>query len=395
LAGSLIGAEAVRMRLCFVCSEYPPVPHGGLGTIAQVLGRALVRGGHEVRVVGIYDDGASEPSFSRDEGVEVWRVRESAHRFGWLRARYRLFRMVAEWSRTNLIDLVEVPDWWGPAAGWSRLSVPVVARLNGSATFFGSELGRPVRRTVFSLEEASLRRADAWCASSSYTAERSRQLFSLPSAPSAILFNPIELPSSTPAAPRSTHQIVFAGTLTAKKGVISLIRAWPLVVLRHPDAELHLYGKDGQAASGDSMRAHLAGLLDAASRSRVYFHGHVGRDVLYRAFATARAGIFPSYAEAFGIAPFEAMACGCPTIYTRRAPGPELLRDGMDGLLVDPDDPPAIAEAILRLLADDNLAARLGEAGHRRVVDRFAIDTLLAENEAFFAQAIERFRAGA
>jgi glycosyltransferase involved in cell wall biosynthesis len=67
----------------------------------------------------------------------------------------------------------------------------------------------------------------------------------------------------------------------------------------------------------------------------------------------------------------------------------------MDGLLVDPDDPPAIAEAILRLLADDNLAARLGEAGHRRVVDRFAIDTLLAENEAFFAQAIERFRAGA
>jgi len=380
------------MRICFVCSEYPPGPHGGLGTVAQLLGRALVRAGHEVRVIGIYDDGATSPSVSCDEGVDVWRLREPGGRAGWLRARYRLYRMVAGWSRDRLIDLVEIPDWWGPAAGWGPLPVPVVARLNGSATFFAAELGRPIRRSVFWLERASLRRVDAWCASSAYAAERSRHLFDLAAPPGAILFNPVNLPPASRPVPRSAHHVVFTGTLAEKKGVVSLIRGWPAVAARRPDAELHLYGKDERASSGGSMLGYLESLLDPGLRPQVHFHGHVPRDLLYEALSTARVGVFPSYAEAFGIAPFEAMACGCPTIYSGRSPGPELVRDEVDGLLVDPAAPSGIADAILRLLEQDDLALRLGEAGRRCVVERFAIDALVGQNEAFFAEAAERFK---
>jgi glycosyltransferase involved in cell wall biosynthesis len=118
----------------------------------------------------------------------------------------------------------------------------------------------------------------------------------------------------------------------------------------------------------------------------------VPRDAIFSALQQARAAVFPSYAEAFGIAPFEAMVRGCPTIYTAREPGPELVRDGIDGLLVDPDDPGAIAGALVRLLRDDALAADLGVQGRRRVLERYSSSVLLPQNEAFFARAVADFR---
>ncbi len=81
--------------------------------------------------------------------------------------------------------------------------------------------------------------------------------------------------------------------------------------------------------------------------------------------------VFPSYAEAFAIAPLEAMAWGCPTIYSQRGSGPELIRHGDDGWLVDPDQTSDLSQAISRLLKDDVLANRLGTQGRRRIEERF------------------------
>ena len=381
------------MNICFVCNEYPPGAHGGLGTFTRVLGRALVRAGHGVRVTGYYPASYGGQAHERDEGVDVWRHTEPAGRLGWIAARHAVYRQVARWARAGEVDVVEVADWFGPAAGWPRLPVPVVARLNGSATFFAGELNRTVGRMAFALERASLRRVDDWSSASAFTAERTRALFRLHKPPATVLYNPVE-PPDAPAQPvvRSAARVVFTGTLTAKKGVVSLIRAWPAVVAAVPAAELHLYGKDAAADGGGSMREYLSGLLAASGAGGVTFHGHVSRDVLFAALQQARAAVFPSYAEAFGIAPFEAMVRGCPTIYTTREPGPELVRDGIDGLLVDPDDPEAIAAAILRLLRSDELAAGLGEQGRRRVLERYSSTVMLPQNEAFFARAVAEFR---
>ena len=381
------------MNICFVCNEYPPGAHGGLGTFTRVLGRALVKAGHRVRVTGYYPATYGGQPHERDEGVEVWRHVEPAGRLGWIAARHAVYRQVAGWARAGEVDVIEVADWFGPAAGWPRLPVPVVARLNGSATFFAGELDRAVGRVAFALERASLRRVDDWSSASAFTAERTRALFKLERPPATILYNPVEPPEGL-AEPvvRSTAQLVFTGTLTAKKGVVSLIRAWPAVLAAVPAAELHLYGKDATAESGGSMREHLAGLLASSGAGGVTFHGHVAREEIFTALQRARAAVFPSYAEAFGIAPFEAMVRGCPTIYTTRQPGPELVRDGVDGLLVDPDDPGAIAEGLVRLLRDDALAAALGAQGRRRVLERYSSTAMLPQNEAFFARAIAEFR---
>lgn len=381
------------MKMCFICSEYPPGPHGGIGTMTQVLSRAMRNSGHEVRVVGVYPRNYPAPYFEEDQGVEVWRLREPAHVLGWIHARHMLYRQVAAWIRKGFVDLIEVPDHQGWAAGWRRLPVPVVTRLHGSLSYFAAELGRQMDSASFWLERASLRRADFWCSVSRYTADKTQQLFRLRAGPSAILYNPVEIPGTLRPCIAAGQQVVFSGTLTTKKGVISLIQAWPSVLQKCSGAELHVFGKDGRAPNGFGMQEFLQSQLPGQARQTVHFHGHVSRDRLFEAFQTARVAVFPSHAEAFAVAPLEAMTCGCPTIYSRRGSGPELLADEQEGLLVDPDNPEEIASSIVRVLTNPELAGRLGEAGRKRVHSFFSMPSLLSQNLDFYQDCIYRFRA--
>jgi glycogen synthase len=378
------------VKICFVCSEYPPCPHGGIGTFTQVMARALVRVGHSVRVIGVYNSSNDQPLYADDEGVRVWRIAEPATPLGWMHARYVLFRRVSQWAARGEIDLIEVPDWQGWAAGWRHLPVPVITRANGSGTYFALEAGRKPKRVNVWLERESLRRSDYWVAVSSYTAEKTRQAFDLQCPAAAILYNAVDMPAVISAqAPR--RGVLFAGTLTEKKGILPLIRAWPAILRQHPGTKLEIFGKDGSSPHGGSMKAFIEAQLDGDVVGSVIFHGHVGRDRLIEAMQRARVAVFPSYSEAFAIAPLEAMACGCPTISSSRGSGSELLQSGRDGLAVDPDQPQQITAAISRVLGDDNLASALGRAGSVRVRENFSIDRLLPLNEAFFRECVSSF----
>ena len=381
------------MKLCFVCSEYPPGPHGGIGTMTQVLCRVLAGAGHEVRVTGVYPAQYPAPDYEQDQGVRIWRLREPANPAGWLQARSRLYRMVADWVGESAVELIEAPDYQGWTAGWRRLSAPLVIRLHGSETYFAAELGRRVSRVAFWLERAALRRADFWCSVCRYTAEKTRQVFRLRSHPSAILYNPVEVPLVLPERKPAGRNVVFSGTLTPKKGIVSLVQCWPSVARAYPDAELHIFGKHGRSDTGESMREYLISLLPSETRGSVHFHGHVAREVLREALAGARAAVFPSYAEAFPVAPLEAMSVGCPTIASRRGSGPELLGDQREGLLVDPDRPEEIAAAIQRLLSSERLAEQIGAAGRERVRRDFSAGNLLDRNVGFYQECAARFAA--
>ena len=101
--------------------------------------------------------------------------------------------------------------------------------------------------------------------------------------------------------------------------------------------------------------------------------------------------IFPSYAEAFAMAPLEAMAEACPVICSTRSSGPEMVRHGCDGLLVDPDDEAEIAASIVQLLEDDPLARRLGTAGLETVRERFWSERTITQMVEFYSKCISHF----
>lgn len=376
-----------RPSIAFVCNEYPPAPHGGIGTFTEVVSRGLLQSGYRVRVLGVYESNRVD-TVSNNGGVKVYKLAPEKPDVLGIRTRRKLFRTVAKWAAAGEIDVVEVYDYQGWAAGWPKLPVPVVARTHGASTYFRAELGKrhtlQSRLTAF-IEGASMRRADRWCSVSRYTAARTAELFGLPPA-DAIHYNFVDCPPKR-RVDRSPNRIVFTGTLTHKKGIESLIQAWNVVADLRPDAQLHIYGKD-PGGLGPRLKAQL----DDSVRRSVHFHGHAPRAAVLEALGTARAAVFPSWAEAFAFAPLEAMAAGCPTISSTRTSGPEAIVHGRDGLLVDPAQPAEIAAATLQILNDDKLAERLGTAGRERVEQCFCIDTALEAIDRFYIETIHGFR---
>ena len=150
------------------------------------------------------------------------------------------------------------------------------------------------------------------------------------------------------------------------KGIDTVIRALPAVWARHPDVRYAVAGVGPRRPELEQLAR------DVGVAAAVRFLGPVPEDQLpglYNA-ATLYVGASRRYellAEGFGIALVEASASGLAVVGGDSAGVADAVRDGETGMLVDPEDPAAVAAGIVRLLGDDQLRARLGAAGRRAV----------------------------
>jgi len=166
--------------------------------------------------------------------------------------------------------------------------------------------------------------------------------------------------------PKDAKVVTCVGRLTRQKGLFDLLRAASLTREAVPEARFLLVGR-GELLP--ALRAHAARLhLD----SRVRFLGF-RRDVP-RILAGSHLLALPSHWEGFGVVLVEAMSAGLPVVGTRAGAIPEVVADGETGLLAPPGDAQDLATALVRVLADPDLADRMGQAGRRRVAREFAID---------------------
>jgi len=379
------------MNILYICNEYPPFPHGGIGTFTQTIANGLREMGNKVVVVGIYKTLPTRLSFSEENGVLVCRLRQKRGFHGFFRSRLRLYWEVKKIIKKHSIQIVEVPDYFGMLAFWPRLPVPVVVRLHGSVTYFLEEMGQQLSRHFFKMEKDTLKKASAIIGVSTYTANKTRILFKVKS-PTPVIYNSIRFKpfENLCESNREFLLVVFTGTLMKKKGVFPLIEAWQEVVKRIPQARLRMFGKDSLDENGVSIKSLLYQELPESLRDSVTFYGHVGRDRILNELRTASVAVFPSFSETFGFAPVEAMSEGCPTIFTKLATGPEIINDGVDGILVDPARPQEITDAIVRILSDRKFAAAIGVKGRETVQSRFSNKIILLQNEKMYRNLIEQ-----
>jgi glycosyltransferase involved in cell wall biosynthesis len=183
-----------------------------------------------------------------------------------------------------------------------------------------------------------------------------------------VVYDGVELPDLAP--PRgSSRRLGCVGYLLPEKGQELLIRALPPVLARYPDASLLLAG-DGPCRTALERLAAELGVARA-----VEFAGHV-EDVaaVYRSLDVF---LFPSLAEPLGSALLTAMAYGLPVVARPGGAVPEVIEDGRNGLLAAGDEPGAFADAVLSLLDDAELAARLGAAARLAIEQRFSADAMI------------------
>jgi phosphatidyl-myo-inositol dimannoside synthase len=174
------------------------------------------------------------------------------------------------------------------------------------------------------------------------------------------------------------------------KGHDTTIRALPLVRAKVPDARYLIAG-------GGPLSDYLARVAESASvADHVEFLGDVPDDVLADLYRSANVLVTLSResptaggAEGFGIVCLEAAACGIPVVAGRSGGLPDAVADGVTGILVDPHDIGAAAEAIVSLLTDPNRARAMGEAGRKRVVERFTWEKMATEARRIFAEALK------
>jgi len=102
--------------------------------------------------------------------------------------------------------------------------------------------------------------------------------------------------------------------------------------------------------------------------------------------------VMPSYYETFGISVIEAMAFGLPVVATNVGGLPEVVEDGVTGILVPPGDSEALAEGLIRLLSDADLRRRMGRAGQDRVRSEFTVDRIVDQTLAVYESVIRNAR---
>jgi phosphatidylinositol alpha-1,6-mannosyltransferase len=166
----------------------------------------------------------------------------------------------------------------------------------------------------------------------------------------------------------------------AYKGVDVLLQAWPLVMRRVPSAELVVAG-DGRDRGRleDLVRSlGLGGAVRFAGRvSDRELIGLYGSAMTFALLARAPLGLRP-VGEGFGIVLIEAGAAGLPVVAGNAGPAPEVVVDGETGILVDPEDKFAVADAIVELFQNPEIRRRMGDAGQKRVAQQYSYDAFRA-----------------
>lgn len=190
-------------------------------------------------------------------------------------------------------------------------------------------------------------------------------------------------------APSGALRLLGVGRLVPKKGFDVLIDACGLLAARGVGLEATIAGEGG------GHEAEVKRLIAALGLAgRVTLAGPLGQAELHRAYLAADAFCLPCRVlddgDRDGIPNVlvEAMACGLPIVSTAVSGIPELVRDGENGLLVPPDDPEALAAALLRVHGDRELAERLGRAGQETVRERFDGNLLAERLASLFEEAL-------
>jgi glycosyltransferase involved in cell wall biosynthesis len=184
--------------------------------------------------------------------------------------------------------------------------------------------------------------------------------------------------------PHDAPLIGVVARLEPEKGHAYLLDAMPSILRAAPDAWLAVVGEGSLA---DELHAR-ARALPAPACNRIIFTGR--REDVSAVTADLAVAVLPSLREAQGIAILEAMARRRPVVASHVGGIPEVITDGIDGLLVPPGDSKALAAAIGSVLTDAALAGRLGEAGYRTVAARFSIDAQVRRIEALYAEELVR-----
>ena len=367
-------------RVALIPSAYPPSV-GGVEELTRHLALALVAEGDEVEIwTGNPDDRDPETVEVRD-GLVVRRLPMPLPATNWAAVSHaatagphtlRALRRAVRMFRPDVLHV----QCFGPngayATALSRLcGVPLVVTLQGETLMDDADIF-DVSQFMRTSLRAGLRTAAAVTACSAFALDDAVARFGLPAGRGVVIPNGVSLDQSAGASDGdadlgpltrlgSTPYVLALGRVVVKKGFDLLLAGYAAMDPTVRTADL-VIGGTGPALQGLEAQAEESGIGD-----RVHFVGRLTREQVAAAMSGATVFAMPSRLEPFGIVVLEGWRAGIAVVATRRGGAPEFVRDGRDGLLVDPFDTAEVAQALGRLLSDESLRRSIAGAGRARV----------------------------
>jgi glycosyltransferase involved in cell wall biosynthesis len=232
-----------------------------------------------------------------------------------------------------------------------RLLVEVHGDWRTATRLYGSPLRRLVEPVSLAAARLAVRRADAIRTVSPFTSSLVRSLGREPTATFTTYFDESAFDARPPVPLPSEPRALFVGVLERYKNVAGLAASWRLAAPRIPGAVLHLVGRGRERTLVQEL------LVDLPAQTR--WDERLEPAQVAAALDEATLLVLPSQSEGLPRVVMEAFARGRPVVGARAGGIPDIVEDDVSGLLVEPGNAPALADALVRLLSDHELAERL------------------------------------
>jgi len=382
------------MKTLFLTNEYPPHTYGGAGVHVDYLSRELAKL-MEVEVRAFGDQKASAANLL----VRGFPAPDLTSAPASLRS---IFGAVSRCTDFNIAgmdaDVVHCHTWyshWGGILAKMNYGLPLVVTIHSLEPlrpWKREQLGGGYDFTAW-LERTCIEMADAVVAVSEETRADVQRLFNVPPERMHIIYNGIDpdeyQPTTDPAVldhygiRRDQPYVLFVGRIARQKGIVHLVRA-----IQHLEPGFQVVLCAG-APDTPEIAVEMKAAVDAARGERegiVWIEEKVDKRNLIPLYTQAAVFCCPSIYEPFGIINLEAMACETPVVASAVGGIPEVVDDGITGILVpldqqkespfEPVDPERfardLAQAINRLMASPEKCVAMGKAGRERAMANFS-----------------------
>ncbi len=382
------------MKIALLSFEYPPeTGFGGIGTYTWYHARALARLGHEVHVLA----GATQSTplrTSEHDGVTVHRFRPDgpvmrmiaplgSRRLWWTKNRlenaWAMYLGLRELRRHHRFDVIEMPECGAEGMLVNRFSRErTVVRFHSPARLIMPfyDVQPADTRWCSRAEQFAINGATSLTSCSTFLADEvrlkldeRRPIAVMPNGIDVALFDAADQLDfrQAHAIPTDRPLIFFAGRMEPRKGVHLLVDIL-VPLLERQEVAVALAGQDLFNHVADTLQPALD-----ARRLRGSFHylGKLDQTAIRSGVCQADIFLLPSLWENCPYSCLEAMAAGRAIVASNQGGMPELIDDGVNGLLAESGNPAAYVDALDRLLQDDALRARLGAAARQNVLARF------------------------
>lgn len=369
----------MKSRCFFIATSWND---GAISNQFRALSNHLVERGHRVVILvtgqnkWAAEDHESNPSIYAWPSLRPTNFRDAVFLYKLIRE-YRPDCLISNFSADNVMLLVgwlmKVPS----RVAWYHTLISQI-EIDCEVSGFKARLVKLRKQAVY-------RMATFIVSVSAACREDVQRVFQTPERKCLVLHNSLgdPLPGLRLDQTQSAqHKVVCVGRLHPTKGQDTLIRALAILKQLVPDIAVEFIG-DGPFRENCLQLARELGVEDACS-----FEGDLHHDEVLNRMALANATVVPSRSEGFGLVNIESLAVGTPVVASCVGGIVEVIRDGVDGFLVPPDNPEVLAEKLLSLLSNSHLRRTMSRNARERFLTTFEQSKVVKEQADWFEKIV-------